>query len=390
MDILSRLQSEFGDVVSPRIADETDAVDGVQPQAIAAPCDEEAAQALVHWCGREYIAFVPRGGGTKLHIGAPPTRCDLIISTEKLTQIFDHDEGNATVQAGAGISLVNLDAEMRKRNQFVPLEGENSTTLGGTVATNHFGGSKLKYGAPRDLVTGLHAVLSDGRLVKAGSKVVKNVSGYDLNKLFIGSFGNLGLITEVTIRLRPESEETLYWSSGFATWQEAESQAWKIINNSFNPTMLYVHWNRTGAVVNAFFEGGKESVKKQENQLIERDSGFSCVLEEPNYMLSCHLPLQAASKWALLVGENGADEVYCECGLGIVEADFENVPDIAFLRAEAEKLGGFLIVEKAPVEMKTPELVWGQPRGDFALMKKLKQSFDAANVCAPGRFIGGL
>jgi glycolate oxidase FAD binding subunit len=390
MDILSRLQSEFGEAVWPRVAQETDAVDGVQPQAIAAPRDEEAAQALVRFCGRENIAFVPRGGGSKLHIGAPPSRCDLIISTEKLTQIFDHDGGNATVQVGAGITLEALNDAINESSQFVPMEACPAATLGGTVATNHCSSTKLKYGTPRDLVTGLHAVLSDGRLIKAGSKVVKNVSGYDLNKLFIGSFGNLGLITEVTIRLRPESEESLYWSSGFATWQEAESQAWKIINNSFNPTMLYVHWNKTGAMVNAFFEGGKESVEKQENQLIERDSEFGLVLEEPNYMLSCHLPLQAASKWALLVGENGAEEVHWECGLGIVEADFENAPDIAFLRAEAEKLGGFLIVEKAPVEMKTPELVWGRPRGDFALMKKLKQSFDAANVCAPGRFIGGL
>lgn len=390
MELLSRLQSEFGDAVSPRAASENDAVDGVQPQAIAAPRDEEAAQALVHWCGRENVAFVPRGGGTKLHIAAPPSRCDLIISTEKLTQIFDHDEGNATVQAGAGITLEALNDAVSRSSQFVPLEDHAVATLGGTVATNHFSSTKLKYGAPRDLVTGLHAVLSDGRLVKAGSKVVKNVSGYDLNKLFIGSFGNLGLITEVTIRLLPESEESFYFSSGFATWKEAESQAWKIIDESFTPTTLYVHWNKTGAVVNAFFEGGKESVEKQESQLIEQECEFGLVLEEPNYMLSCYLPLQAAPKWALLVGENGAGEVYWECGLGIVEADFESDPDVAFLRTEAEKMGGFLIVEKAPIEMKTPELVWGKPRGDFALMKKLKQSFDAANVCAPGRFIGGL
>ena len=371
---------------------EGDAVDGVQAQAVAAPRDEEAAQALVAWCGRENIAFVPRGGGTKLHIGAPPSRCDLIISTEKLTQIFDHDEGNATVQAGAGIRLEDLDAEMRKRGQFVPLEGKNGATLAGTVATNHFGGSKLKYGAPRDLVTGLHAVLSDGRLVKSGAKVVKNVAGYDLNKLFIGSFGTLGMITEVTVRLRPVSQATEKWRYVVEPeeWEDAETQAWKIVNGAFEPTSLCLYWEETACYLAGEFEGGEEASKSQINNLPIKEDGVFRVGGWRVVELRGQLPIQTAPLWAQLTREHGASDVAWECGLGTVHASFTIVPDILALRAEAEKLGGFLIVERAPSEVKTPDLVWGKPRGDFALMQKLKQSFDAANVCAPGRFIGGL
>ena len=389
MDILSRLQSEFGDAVSPRLATQNDAVDGFLPQAIAAPRDEETAQALVHFCGRENLAFVPRGGGTKLHIGAPPSRCDLIISTENLTQIFDHDEGNATVQAGAGITIEDLDLAMRTRGQFVPLEGENEATLGGTIAANHFGGSKLKYGAPRDLVTGLHAVLSDGKLVKAGSKVVKNVSGYDLNKLFIGSFGNLGLITQVTVRLLPEPVQSAVWMGDAPDWDDAKKWAGKITNGNFEPTWLRVFWSDEGCSVRALFEGGTLAVESQLAQLTELDADSGFELESYSWFLRAKLPLQAAPIWARQARQQGAELIW-DCALGTVQIGFADDCDVMKLRHEAEKLGGFLIVERAPIEMKTPELVWGKPRGDFALMQKLKQSFDAANVCAPGRFFGGL
>ena len=406
MDLLSRLQAEFGDAVPTTLAGKNDAVDDVMPQAVAAPRDEEVAQALVHWCGRENVAFVPRGGGSKLHIGAPPSRCDLVIHTSLLNTVVDHDEGNATLQAGAGITLIGLYELLfieKQCKQFVPLADDldEFSTLGGVVASNHYDDYKLKYGAPRDLVTGLHAVLSDGRLVKAGSKVVKNVSGYDLNKVFIGSFGTLGLITEVTIRLRPEPSAAADWFFAFDSWQEAEHQAWQIINGAFEPATLWVLCDSEGIRLSVSFEGSETSVKKQRSLL----PASNCEVEfaplaklypphRPHYedawILRAHLPLQTASQWARFAKDNGADKVIWQCALGMVHAIAHAALDVPLLRNAAEKLGGFLIVEHAPVEVKTPDLVWGAPRGDFALMKKLKQSFDAANVCAPGRFVGGI
>jgi glycolate oxidase FAD binding subunit len=272
----------------------------------------------------------------------------------------------------------------------VPLEGGENATLGGTIATDHFGGAKLKYGAPRDLVTGLHVALSDGRLVKAGGKVVKNVSGYDLNKLFIGSFGALGLITEVTIRLRPVPEVSREWRNAAPSWDDAAQLATDILNGAYEPTFLRVIWDENGATVSSEFEGGEAAVKAQLDRLPQ--DGNDIEMREPHgaWLLRAHLPLKTAASWAQYARQVGATSVLWETGLGIVRAAFEGAPDVNALRAQAEGAGGFLIVENAPVEAKNPDFVWGAPRADFALMKKLKHSYDAANVCAPGRFVGGL
>ncbi|MDQ3814029.1 MAG: FAD-binding oxidoreductase [Armatimonadota bacterium] len=402
MNLLERLQNEFGDAVAVRAASETDAVDEMTPQAIAAPRDEEAARALLAWCGREKVALVARGGGTKLSLGARPERCDLMISTENLNRVIEHDDGNATVAAEAGISLSTLNELVGQCDQFVPLDGAepgSRETLGGAIATNHSGMSRLKYGTPRDLVVGLHAVLSDGRLVKAGSKVVKNVSGYDLNKIFIGSFGTLGLITQVTLRLRPKDAASQTWQASFASWEAAAQSARAILEGAFEPTALRVWTNGQSFRLLARFDGSETAVRVQLERLpraeMVDENDRDGQQPEGQLRLRAGLPLQRAVGWAQLAQESGAGQITWDCGLGIVRAAFESMPEhvsssVAKLRAEAEGSGGYVVVEDAPAALKTLDFVWGAPRSDFALMRSLKQAYDAAGVCAPGRFVGGL
>ena len=391
------IESEFGDAVEIHLADESDAVAGVLPQLVAAPRDDEAARALVKWCGQNNFAFIPRGGGSKLHIGARPSRCDLIISTRHLNTVVEHDEGNATVQAGAGISIDHLNEIVNRRGQFVPLDWSTpEATLGGVVATNHFLSTKLRYGAPRDLVVGLHAALSDGRFVKAGSKVVKNVSGYDLNKLFLGSFGSLGLITQVTIRLRPNDELQKFWQKPFATFAEAETASQQIFNGAFEPAILRVVAQGSGVLLQARFDGGQASVSTQLARLPESEANEISENRSNNELeIRAQLPLMRGAKWAQSALALGASRVLWDCGLGAVRAEWETAPDntisiVEDLRKSAIQSEGFIVVERAPEELKTPDFVWGEKRSDFALMQSLKSTLDAANVCAPGRFIGGI
>ncbi len=398
-NLLSQLQKEFGDNIE---LSDASVVSGVLPASQAAPKNEDTAHALVTWCGKNNVAFVPVGGGTKIHLGAKPARCDLTISTRHLNSVLEHDEGNATVQAQSGISLADLDGAVGERGQFVPLErsafscDDAAATLGGTVASNHFGATKLRYGAPRDLVIGLRVALSDGRDVKAGSKVVKNVSGYDLNKLFVGSFGTLGLITQVTIRLRPNDALQKYWGKKFTSWKEAETFAQQISSGLFEPAVLRVVAQENGILLWARFDGGEAAVNSQLGKLPPSESSAPPEFSEKSELeLRASLPIARAATWAQSARDAGADRVWWDCGLGEVRAEFAEVPDnvealVERLRAQAAQSEGFVIVERAPDEMKNSDFVWGAPRGDFALMQSLKRAFDGANICAPGRLIGGL
>lgn len=396
MEIHSLLSKQLGAGVEIAPATHLDFVDEVAPQIVAAPRDEEAARELVALCGREKWAFVVAGGNTQIGIGAAPSRLDLRISTKYLNQVWDFDEGNATVEAGAGISLQALNQSVGERGQFVPLDAaweSTCATLGGAIACNASGQSRLKWNTPRDLVTGLRAVLSDGREVRGGAKVVKNVSGYDLPKVFTGSFGTLGLITRATIRLRPRDARSQAWTRAFDSLREVQRIADQITGGPFEPTFLRASW-RGEWRVRARFDGGQRAVETQIRRLpaSQEVSSTHVSSTKPVWRLRAMLPLTRAVSWLGLAHESGANGLEWDCALGVVEADFEDLttPQLADLRVDAEKSGGFLRVDEAPAGFKTPDLVWGAPRSDFVLMQRLKTVYDAANVCAPGRNVGGL
>lgn len=379
MSLQTQLQTEFGA-----------AIEWLE-NATAAPRDEDAARALVTFCGRAKIAAMFVGNATKIEIGAPPSRLDLRISTRHLNQIFDHDAGNATVEAGAGISLRELNAAVSGAGQFVPLDDAGGT-LGGAVACNSFGPSRLKWGAPRDLVVGLHAALSDGRHIKGGAKVVKNVAGYDLPKLFVGSFGSLGLITRVTIRLRPNDAATSQWSERFDSLWELEKRANEILNGAFEPTSLRASWRGENWILRARFDGGQRAVAGQIAALPASSKVENADETDAQWRLRAQLPLTMAATWLRLARESDARCLDWDAGLGIAIAQFDECSTaiVGALRANSEDAGGWMRVERAPLEIKTPELVWGAPLGHVALMRALKKAYDSANVCAPGRLVGGI
>ena len=383
LHVQDQLQIEFGAAL------EWLENEGVAPYV--APRDEETARALMRFCGRENLALMARGQATKLAIGAPPARLDLQISTRHLNQIFDHDAGNATVEAGAGISLSALNQVVAQAKQFVPLDDDGGT-LGGAVACNSYGASRLKWGAPRDLVVGLRAALSDGRGLRGGAKVVKNVAGYDLPKLFVGSFGSLGLITRVTIRLRPNDAASAHWSEGFASLSQLEIRADEILNGPFEPTNLRASWRGTSWQLRARFDGGKRAVAAQAGRL-PASVEFDVETASPNaWQLRAQLPLTRAANWLRAARERGATALDWDCGLGVAHAEFGecSIQSVAELRALAAQSGGWLRVDEAPLEAKTPDLVWGAPRAEANLMRALKAAYDGANVCAPGRLAGGI
>jgi glycolate oxidase FAD binding subunit len=203
--------SLFSDIVGAehvRAAGVEDAVAGVSPDAVVSPADEAQVAEVLRAASAHHLAVVTRGGGTKLDWGAAPARCDVVLSTSRIDGIVDHEPADLVCVACAGMTLAALQERLasaegfRQRLMLDPPHGA-AATLGGVVASAASGPLRTRFGTPRDLVIGASFVLSDGTVGRSGGKVVKNVAGFDVAKLLVGSLGTLAVITEIAFRLHP-------------------------------------------------------------------------------------------------------------------------------------------------------------------------------------------
>src|SRR5205085_10616283 len=175
-----------------------------------APASVEEACEVLRLAASEGWAVVPSGAGTWIDVGNPLRRVEVIVSTRRMQRIIEHEPADLIAIAEAGVTLDALNAELGKAGQWLPLDppDDGRATIGGVVATGMSGAQCFGYGSPRSSVIGMRVALADGRIVKAGGRVVKNVAGYDLCKLFTGSYGTLGWILELTFKLKPRPMQT--------------------------------------------------------------------------------------------------------------------------------------------------------------------------------------
>lgn len=179
-------------------------IDGVTPREIVEPPSAEDLAAVLAAASKERTSVVIRGGGTKMGWGRTPSSVDLVVSTKQLSAVVAHEHADltATVQAGARLDEVNRI--LARHGQWLPMESAfDESTIGGAIATNDSGPLRHRYGTPRDLLIGIRLALTDGRLIKAGGNVVKNVAGYDIGRLISGSHGALAAIVSATFKLSP-------------------------------------------------------------------------------------------------------------------------------------------------------------------------------------------
>src|SRR5450755_2116182 len=239
-----QLTSACGQV---RAAGKADAVGGVVPSYVATPTSTQEASAVLRAAAGLGLAVVPRGCGTRLDWGAPPSRCDLVVDTRLMDTVLEHAAGDLVARVQAGVRLDRLADVLGQASQRLALDPPGSEspanggdlaeggtgvcgtgvcgTVGGLIATGVAGPLRLRFGSPRDLLIGITMVRADGTVARAGGKVVKNVAGYDIGKLLAGSYGTLGLITEATFRLHPLPEAVAYVTAEFGPAQRAAAAA---------------------------------------------------------------------------------------------------------------------------------------------------------------------
>src|SRR5918999_2095359 len=205
-----RLEIELGGAAVTRHPDllASRGVDGIYPSVICSPADAKEVSEALRVCRETDAAVTPWGGGTAVKLGNLPERVEVIIDLSKLNRVVEHDHANLTATVQSGITLDAMKEITAGARQFVPFDvpSPQRSTIGGIAAANLNGARRGCYGSVRDLVIGMKVALPTGERIKAGGKVVKNVAGYDMCKLFVGSLGTLGIITEVTLRMAPLPE----------------------------------------------------------------------------------------------------------------------------------------------------------------------------------------
>ena len=412
-------------------------IDDIAPQAVVLPASTHEIQEVLGYAAEGGLSVIPAGSGTKLGVGNPPEQVDLVLSTSRLDQVLEYEPADLTVTVEAGIRLATLQEGLAKHGQYLSLDPPyaDRCTIGGMTATNASGPSRLRYGSTRDLVLGMRVVQSSGTVVKSGGKVVKNVAGYDLSKLYLGSFGTLGVIAEVSLKLQPlpELERTVLLT--FTETGEAINVASEIAGSQLLPTFLNlfvngaplteapepclligldghpetVEWQidaiKTMAQQNAnigveVYEGQQQELRASMCAFPEDESASPIVICRANLRMT---DVEGFVNTVLDVNESAAWRVRAMglMGNGIVYVGFSDFPDgdvpvqhvadtVASLRDTTANVGGNLIVESAPTTLKGQIDVWGSVGRSFELMKAIKTRLDPIGLLNVGRFVGGI
>ncbi len=400
-----------------RPASSSDMIDGLAPSKVVSPGTAAELAKALQYCSSAGLAVVPRGGGSKLGLGNRPEKADVILSTERLNRVVEHVWGDMTAIVEAGCTIDSLQRAIQPHRQRLAIDPlwPEKTTVGGLLATAESGTLRIRYGAVRDLVLGVEVALPDGSLIKAGGKVVKNVAGYDLTKLMIGSLGTLGVITRAAFRLHPIPAGTASYSITVAGAVEASKIVLAILGSYAIYTGLQVRTDRADRVtLDVRFEGIPESLQDQHEKLAQLAAGHEIVASSDDVwnarrqlysgagssvVCKCSvLPAQIGSLCDSIFRQVNATETKATIvaqGTGLAEVRLDAaLPSrrkaVDGLRSEVDRLEGTLVVEQCPVPMKESLDVWGTLQDAVPLMQQIKAKFDPARTLNPGRFVGAI
>ncbi len=422
-----------------------DAVAGLTPPWVASPADVGEASALLAAATEHELAVVPRGSGTSVSWGVPPRRLDLVIDTLRLDRVIEHAAGDLVVRAQAGVTMSQLAGVLAAARQQLALDtpagsvngGQaSSPTVGGVLATGSAGPRRLRYGTPRDLLIGITVIRPDGTVTKSGGKVVKNVAGYDLGKLYTGSHGTLGLITEAIFRLHPLPAATAFVTAGYADPAAAAQGVAAAAGSDLAPVAIEIDRPaRDGLVrVAVLLEGDPGGISERaalmrgvlgagtatldtappwwgagpgtsgpgtagrEGRTVIQIGFWAAAL--PGVLHAVDAAGRAAGLDPAVAGSAAAGVLHAavpgsaapEDVAGFVAGLRERLArdlEPGFAGGEGPPARASAVVLRAPAAVRDLVDMWG-PVPALSLMRALKDQFDPGRLMAPGRFAGGI
>lgn len=406
---------------------------GLIPKIIAFPISIEQISEILKFCSKNELSVVPWGNGTKMSYGKKPKKVDVVISLKNLNNILEHSYSDLIATTQCGTRLKNFQTFLRERNQFLPIDPphtENGATLGGIIAINDSGPSRLKYGTCRELILEVKVVRPDGELIRGGAKVVKNVAGYDLPKLFVGSLGTLGIIVECSFRLFPIPEYSKTYVTGFSDLEDLKKSLSDLLDANLVLTCLEIANSELST--NIFKAAGlrpihfpytvfikvdnMEKAVKDQIQLIEKTLSKKgvegAVIEKdhkiwdyirnfpyinPENTLVCKASVRISDISKVLnyiqeISENLDVNIECSAraGNGVIFISIKGENKIIaanLLRSHINSIQGNLIIIKIPNDIEEEINIWGNLGPSIEIMKRIKMSFDPNNILNPGRLL---
>ena len=402
-----------------RAATDLDAVCGMRPRIAVEPRSVSDAAADLQALARDQLAVVFVGGGTDLSLGAPPARLDAVVHTRQLSRVREYAPADQIIAVEAGMTLAALQQHVAAHGQRLALDPPNAAqaTVGGIVAANSFGPRRTRYGSARDLVIGMTIVRADGVVARGGGKVVKNVAGFDLPRLFCGSLGTLGLIAEVVFRLHPMPESSATFLVGPFTAAEAAGFTRAILDARLEPVAVAARGERDRLRLAVRFESFAPGVREQSERLARLAGGVPCerlegaeearLWEEWERIVvggtvRAKATFAPAALGTALDGlraltatlRDGEIVIHPALGIALVSGDLQSPADTAravdAARTAVAPAGGALVLAAAPTELRAHVDVWGPEPRAIDLMRRLKRELDPEARLAPGRFVGGI
>lgn len=411
----------------------------------AEPADQAALAALVRDCHEQSTAVYPLGGGTSLEYGLAPRQGGLGVSLKKLDRVVDYPARDLTVTVEAGVTMATLARTLAAENQELPLDvpRADQATIGGVVATNWNGPRRYGCGTVRDHVIGISAIDGRGAPFKGGGRVVKNVAGYDFCKLLTGSLGTLGVIAQITLKLRPRCERGVLALIAPRDLEQAELLLERLVHSETRPCAIELlggsDWHSVPEIADVLaplgataapatsdercvlavgLEGtatevewmqrtigaewraaGIDSIKMVEEAaargLWSRLAEFPATGDSPLVLKASVVPSGVAALIRAIRRIDPAASYQSHAGNGVVIARFTKFPEgglsrslLSVLQPAAAAAHGKIVVLSNPSGAEaTRQSWWGGLGAPGELMTSVKHQFDPKNLLNPGRFV---